>query len=232
MARQLFYKDTSTFISLSPQWQNFFTFLETSLCILSGIILGIDSANQRCCYIVIPSLIGWAHTHIDPWLFVCVCSVQNKSGKVVSPVTEWNELSAQSLKYFTNEVAKQLSAKANFIGSRPTVHTIPNTAINLHYLWDSVHLKIPWYSGRYQFVIRNIAYSSPKNRLYPFGNVGILSVICGNGYLVYFLCAYTILLDLANSSSIFPVFLCILADMYLYLSATEWVYMPLKHWWL
>ena len=33
----------------------------------SGIILGMGSANERRCYIVMPPLIGWAHTQNDPW---------------------------------------------------------------------------------------------------------------------------------------------------------------------
>ena len=34
----------------------------------SGIILGMDSANERRRYIVTPPLIGWAHTQKDPWI--------------------------------------------------------------------------------------------------------------------------------------------------------------------
>ena len=35
---------------------------------LSVIILGMGSANERWHYIVMSSLIGWAHTQNDPWL--------------------------------------------------------------------------------------------------------------------------------------------------------------------
>ena len=34
---------------------------------LSGIILGMGSANERSCYNVTPSLIGQAHTQNDPY---------------------------------------------------------------------------------------------------------------------------------------------------------------------
>ena len=34
-----------------------------------GIILGMCPANQRRCYIVTSSLIGWAHTQKDPMIF-------------------------------------------------------------------------------------------------------------------------------------------------------------------
>ena len=33
----------------------------------TGIILGMGSANERRRYNVTSSLIGWAHTHNDPW---------------------------------------------------------------------------------------------------------------------------------------------------------------------
>ena len=35
---------------------------------LPGIILGMGSANERWRYIVMSSLIGWAHTQNDPWV--------------------------------------------------------------------------------------------------------------------------------------------------------------------
>ena len=37
----------------------------------SGIILCIGLANERWRYIVTPSLIGWAHTHTDPYVLTC-----------------------------------------------------------------------------------------------------------------------------------------------------------------
>ena len=36
---------------------------------LSGIIMGMDSANERRRYNVTSSLIERAHTHNDPWLY-------------------------------------------------------------------------------------------------------------------------------------------------------------------
>ena len=33
-----------------------------------GIILCMGPANERWCYTVTPSLIGWAYTQNDPWL--------------------------------------------------------------------------------------------------------------------------------------------------------------------
>ena len=35
---------------------------------MSGIILGMGSANERRWYYVMPSLIGRAHTQNDPWM--------------------------------------------------------------------------------------------------------------------------------------------------------------------
>ena len=35
---------------------------------LTGLILGLCPANERCCYKVMPSLIGWAQTQNQPWL--------------------------------------------------------------------------------------------------------------------------------------------------------------------
>ena len=37
---------------------------------LSGIILCMRPANERWCYIVTSSLIGWAHTQNEPWSFI------------------------------------------------------------------------------------------------------------------------------------------------------------------
>ena len=37
------------------------------LCSVAGINLGMGSANERRHYIVTLSLIGWAHSQIDPW---------------------------------------------------------------------------------------------------------------------------------------------------------------------
>ena len=36
---------------------------------LSGIILWMGPANERRCYIVMASLIGWAYSQNDPWIF-------------------------------------------------------------------------------------------------------------------------------------------------------------------
>ena len=38
----------------------------TQRCAITGIILGMGLANERRCYIVMLSLIGWAHTQHDP----------------------------------------------------------------------------------------------------------------------------------------------------------------------
>ena len=35
---------------------------------IAGISLDMCPANERCCYIVMTSLIGWAHTWTDPWI--------------------------------------------------------------------------------------------------------------------------------------------------------------------
>ena len=45
----------------------------------SGIILGMGSANERWCYSVMSSLIGWAHTQNDPcaWLTGYITISQN-----------------------------------------------------------------------------------------------------------------------------------------------------------
>ena len=37
-----------------------------------GVFLGLGSANEARCYIVMPSSIGRAHTENDPWGTVCV----------------------------------------------------------------------------------------------------------------------------------------------------------------
>ena len=48
---------------------------------IRGRILCMRTANQRWCYSVTPSLIGWAHTQNDPWVhltlsFVCAVILQ------------------------------------------------------------------------------------------------------------------------------------------------------------
>ena len=42
---------------------------------LSGIILGMGSANERMLYYAMPSLIGWAHTQNEPCLYLARPSV-------------------------------------------------------------------------------------------------------------------------------------------------------------
>ena len=37
----------------------------------AGIILCMSPANERWCYIVMLSLIGWAHTQNDPCMYIC-----------------------------------------------------------------------------------------------------------------------------------------------------------------
>ena len=44
--------------------------LGVSLLIRTGIILGMGLANERWCYNVTLSLIGWAHTQNDPYMNV------------------------------------------------------------------------------------------------------------------------------------------------------------------
>ena len=39
------------------------------ICLRSGIILGMGSANERRCCNVILYLVGWAHTQNDPWKY-------------------------------------------------------------------------------------------------------------------------------------------------------------------
>ena len=34
---------------------------------MAGLILGLHEANERCCYKVTPSLMGWAQTKNQPW---------------------------------------------------------------------------------------------------------------------------------------------------------------------
>ena len=36
----------------------------------TGIILGMGLANERRRYYVTPSLIGWAHTQNDDWIYI------------------------------------------------------------------------------------------------------------------------------------------------------------------
>ena len=38
-------------------------------CWCEGIILCMHPANERWCYRVTPSLIGWVHTQSDPWVW-------------------------------------------------------------------------------------------------------------------------------------------------------------------
>ena len=42
-----------------------------------GIILGMGSANERWCYIVTSSLIGWTHTQYDPWATISGVNFNN-----------------------------------------------------------------------------------------------------------------------------------------------------------
>ena len=43
----------------------------------SGIILCMHLANERWCYIVTSSFIGWVHTQHDPWFFFSKSKVTN-----------------------------------------------------------------------------------------------------------------------------------------------------------
>ena len=53
-------------MALSPVFRDF-TITILYLCARAGIILGMRSANERRRYTVTPPLIGWAHTHSDPY---------------------------------------------------------------------------------------------------------------------------------------------------------------------
>ena len=44
---------------------------------ITGIILGMGWANERWCYIVTSSLIGWAHTQNDPRIIVILNTNNN-----------------------------------------------------------------------------------------------------------------------------------------------------------
>ena len=55
-----------------------------SPCPWSGIILGMDSANERRCYSVTSSLIGWAQTQNDPCLWM-ILSISQKSWMYYDP---------------------------------------------------------------------------------------------------------------------------------------------------
>ena len=43
--------------------------------VLAGMILYMRPANERRCYNVTPSLIGWAHSQNDPWQAACGTNV-------------------------------------------------------------------------------------------------------------------------------------------------------------
>ena len=50
-------------------------YLLKGLFMCVGIILGMGSANERRCYIVMSSLIGWAHTQNDPCVWFPTCLI-------------------------------------------------------------------------------------------------------------------------------------------------------------
>ena len=64
---------------LGQRWQNQHHYLSQCIsCTIlpsSEIILGMGSANERRCYIVTSSLIGWAHSHNDPCILPCQVSI-------------------------------------------------------------------------------------------------------------------------------------------------------------
>ena len=62
---------------------------------MSGVILGLDSANERCCHTVPSSLIAWASTQ--------------------------NDFPVQAMEYATNKV-NTLSPNATSAGMKLTLH--------------------------------------------------------------------------------------------------------------
>ena len=43
---------------------------------MSGLIVGLRPANERRCYFVTPSLIGWVQAYNQPRMFWCLCFVE------------------------------------------------------------------------------------------------------------------------------------------------------------
>ena len=41
------------------------------------ISLSMGSANERRCYCVTPSLIGWAHSQTDPWSAILISGIDH-----------------------------------------------------------------------------------------------------------------------------------------------------------
>ena len=67
-------------IKMTSLWhQNDVEFLRChnniDLMMCAGIILGMGSANERRCYNVTPSLIGWGYTQNYPWCVEVICVV-------------------------------------------------------------------------------------------------------------------------------------------------------------
>ena len=53
--------------------------------VYSGIILVMGSANEKRCYIVMPPLIGWAHTKNDSCCYDAIMHVASQIAKFMGP---------------------------------------------------------------------------------------------------------------------------------------------------
>ena len=54
---------------------------------ITGIILGMGSANERRCYNVMSSLIGWAHSKSDPWTTYSSTVTGEHKSECVNPIS-------------------------------------------------------------------------------------------------------------------------------------------------
>ena len=67
------------------QWITFYS------CANAEIILYMHAANERRCYIVTLSLIGWTHTRNDPWnVTYLLCVIVRFTGEFINLI-QWSE---------------------------------------------------------------------------------------------------------------------------------------------
>ena len=104
-----------------------FWMLTVDFSLVSGISLGMHRANERCCYIVTMSLIGWTHTWTDSW----VCPRHSSEGIIIrkaEDTNQWNKIENCIFKFLSR------SPRDQWIHPCHAEFNSGNMEIHLHFL--------------------------------------------------------------------------------------------------
>ena len=134
-----------------PQWVNRRMQLSTQNVLYTGIILCMRPANERQCYSVTPSLIGWGHTHNVPsvcretavthWNYPPPTTVRNAASK-------WNHVNPNKICWTSQTLIMPSILNSLLIYRHPAL-TEPKHIL-LMKLWGTPPNEVIYYTLRYK----------------------------------------------------------------------------------